>query len=415
MESDRDPDIEKGTPPNGPSDKWKLLYLILLINGVGTLWVWNTVLMSENYFMDKLSGTDYGTGIVLKLMLVIQIPNFIIQWANVFFRFGKVRTFAITSLIAQLCIFIPTVVFAGIDSSGWKGAFYWSTLGLLLCLGMAVGFYQNTVFGIAAQLPQNYMGAVIIGNNISGTINSLVEIIFSAISPDNSAKAIFYFMSAVLVILLCLLTLVLLHNNRFYSHYRQEFKRRQKDEETVSGRKTQIQYWHVIKTCYPQCQNIFLIMFVTLTVFPAIQMNVASINSWMGKWFTQITCFLTFNLTAFLGALITSWVQWPGPEYLWIPVWLRILFIPIFLFCNYQPKGLTRTAPIFISIDWVYWIIGILFGLSQGYFSSLAMMYGPKTVKPEEQSTAGKFCGAFLISGIIAAIAFSFALPLIVS
>ncbi|KAK2717473.1 hypothetical protein QYM36_006298 [Artemia franciscana] len=86
---------------------------------------------------------------------------------------------------------------------------------------------------------------------------------------------------------------------------------------------------------------------------------------------------------------------------------LRILFTPMFLLCNYQPKGVTGTAP---RNDWVYWIIGIVFGLPQDYLTSLEMMWGPKTVTPEEQSTEGKFCGAYLITGIIAAIGFSFVL-----
>ena len=86
----------------------------------------------------------------------------------------------------------------------------------------------------------------------------------------------------------------------------------------------------------------------------------------------------------------------------------------MFLLCSYQAKGVTGTAPIFIRNDWVYWIIGIVFGLPQDYFTSLEMMWGPRTVTPEEQSTAGKFCGAYLITGINAAIGFSFVLQYIV-
>ncbi|KIH52910.1 hypothetical protein ANCDUO_16979, partial [Ancylostoma duodenale] len=34
----------------------------------------------------------------------------------------------------------------------------------------------------------------------------------------------------------------------------------------------------------------------------------------------------------------------PKPRFLWIPVVLRMLFIPFFMFCNYQPAGKVRTV-----------------------------------------------------------------------
>lgn len=83
--------------------------------------------------------------------------------------------------------------------------------------------------------------------------------------------------------------------------------------------------------------------------------------------FTSITCFLTFNLFAMLGSLATSWVQWPKPKYLWIPVSMRGAFLPLFLFCNYLPKGAQRTLPILITNEWIYWIIAVVMSFSSGY------------------------------------------------
>ena len=84
------------------------------------------------------------------------------------------------------------------------------------------------------------------------------------------------------------------------------------------------------------------------------------------------------------------------------------------MFCKYKPKEVTRTVLKLARNDCLYWIIEILFGFSQGYLSSLAMMHESKPVKSEEEPTAEKFCRAYLITGIIVAICFSFVWPHIV-
>lgn len=68
----------------------------------------------------------------------------------------------------------------------------------------------------------------------------------------------------------------------------------------------------------------------------------------------------------------------PSPKFLMYPVLLRVIFIPMFLVCNYLPEKIDRVMPILIMNDWVYWIAAIALGLTSGYFSSVAMMYCPR-------------------------------------
>ena len=63
----------------------------------------------------------------------------------------------------------------------------------------------------------------------------------------------------------------------------------------------------------------------------------------------------------------------PGPKKLHYAVIARTVFVPLFLCCNYVVEG--RRMPVVFQNDYVYWIIAMLFALSSGYFSSLAMMY----------------------------------------
>lgn len=120
------------------------------------------------------------------------------------------------------------------------------------------------------------------------------------------------------------------------------------------------------------------------------------------KFYMQVVCFLTFNVSAMLGSLTTSWIQWvscssidwrtvwlwnkinkkkhifslpfvtlllpqPKKEYLIWPVLLRAVFIPLFMFCNYHPVNLKRIMPIYINNDWTYWGIAIAMAYSSGY------------------------------------------------
>lgn len=158
-----------------------------------------------------------------------------------------------------------------------------------------------------------------------------------------------------------------------------------------------------------------MVFFVTLTIFPAITANTKPVEGiFSDDYFAPITTFLTFNLTALLGNLIAS--RYPNivpAKYLFIPVTARLLFIPLFLECNFVPET-GRSWHVAFNSDWVFWIFGILMGLTSGYFSSVSLMSAPKMVKVEYGPVAGMMCGFFVISGIFAGILLTFAWPAIV-
>jgi len=66
----------------------------------------------------------------------------------------------------------------------------------------------------------------------------------------------------------------------------------------------------------------------------------------------------------------------PGPRWTWLPVMLRALFIPFFMFCNFKPEK--RTLPVLFGNDYLYCFGGILMAVSSGYLSSLTMMFSPR-------------------------------------
>jgi solute carrier family 29 (equilibrative nucleoside transporter), member 1/2/3 len=121
------------------------------------------------------------------------------------------------------------------------------------------------------------------------------------------------------------------------------------------------------------------------------------------------------DICELLMTLSLSLYSQPSPRFLIWPVILRVVFIPLFLFCNYQPLNIHRVLPVFITNDYIYWGIAIVMSYSSGYLSSLAMMYAPGSqTNPQYQITAGMMAAAMLITGIFTGICFSYLYPTIV-
>ncbi|ODM99939.1 Equilibrative nucleoside transporter 1 [Orchesella cincta] len=410
-----------------PQDRFNLVYLILVIHGVGTLMPWNMFITAKDYFVsyklsEKYTGqqSEYAANFLQYIGFAAQIPNVFFNWFNIFIQIGgSLKTRIVWSIVIEVILFIFTVVLAMLDTSEYPGVFFWLTIASVVVINMAGGIYQNSVYGIAAKL--DYTGAVVLGSNISGTFTSIINLISLAMAPSERTAAIYYFITALFVLLTCFDTYFALPLTKFY-RYHEMMSAREQENKRQAGRRGVSQrtpYFAILKKCFPQCFNVFMVFFVTLAIFPAVHSDVKMVNPDFvipDKYFVGVTCFLTFNLFAMLGNMVPGLFQWPGPKYLWVPVMLRILFIPFFLLCNYQPKDITRVfMPNFAFDDWTYWSGGVLLGLTSGYYSSLAMMYCPRCVETEYAPIAGMFGAAFLITGIFAGINFSLLMPILVS
>lgn len=278
------------------------------------------------------------------------------------------------------------------------------------------GIYQSTIYGLVASLPPKYTGAVVLGSNVSGCFTTIMSMLCATFFESNRTSAIYYFVTAILVLLFCFDTYFALPLNKFFRHY--EMVSKHSEKSSGSRSELNVPYWQIFKKASPQLFNVFFTFFVTLSVFPAVHSDIkqsADFTAIGPKYFTLVTCFLTFNVFAMLGSLTTSWIQWPKPKFLVVPVVLRVAFIPLFIFCNYAPTDIIRTLPVFITNDWLYWIIAIIMSFSSGYLSSLGMMYAPQTVNAKYQVTAGMFAAAVLVSGIFAGVMFSYLCPLFIN
>jgi len=169
----------------------------------------------------------------------------------------------------------------------------------------------------------------------------------------------------------------------------------------MTGQEKLKSYTDIIRRIWMQLFNIFFTYFVTLAIFPAVTATVKSPSGLLGRFFSAIFCFLSFNLFAMIGNLIVDYVPRVPPQYLCILAIARVVFIPFFLFCNSMPD--TRSVE-YVFGDGAY-IVGIaLFALTSGYVSSLAMIYAPQLVSQEQASSAGMLASFTLMVGIMVGI-----------
>lgn len=122
---------------------------------------------------------------------------------NNFIFSGKLTTRIVWSILTEVLCFVFTVALVMINTSQIPALFFWSTLGSIVLLNMANGIYNNSVFGMAAKLPTKYIGAVVLGTNLSGTFTSIADIASVSITPDARTAAIYYFTTALFVLLAC--------------------------------------------------------------------------------------------------------------------------------------------------------------------------------------------------------------------
>ncbi|XP_076460440.1 equilibrative nucleoside transporter 1-like isoform X2 [Babylonia areolata] len=415
-----------------PGDRYHLVYLIMVVHGIGILMPWNMLINAKSYFEDHklLQGKrttpvlkDYADNFMSYLGMACQYPCVLMNLLNLFVQcggkpgvrvngrrrvssiLGKPGVRIIGSLIIIIIGFIVTIVLAMVDSSDWPEEFFWITMVTAFVMCSAGGVYQNSLFGVAASLPMKYTNAIVFGNNFAGTLVSVVNILFQAISPSIASSAMYYFATAIVVLLVAADSYFLLPHTKFYRHHkkvmrlnaRQRQSARPQHESCVDRFHT---YWKVFKQIWHLALSVWFVFFVSLALFPQIQSDVKRLSFPISDvYWTPVFCFLNFNLFAMLGNLLTEFRHFPGPRWVWLPVALRVLFIPLYLMFNFRPESRSWAPP--LANDYVFLVCSVLMALSGGYFSSLCMMYAPKYVERYDAGTAAMMMSFFLVFGIL--------------
>uniref|UniRef100_A0A3Q1CRF5 Solute carrier family 29 member 1a n=1 Tax=Amphiprion ocellaris TaxID=80972 RepID=A0A3Q1CRF5_AMPOC len=408
------------TAINAPRDKYNAVWLIFFILGLGTLLPWNFFMTATMYFTERLKDppsditTNQTANVTLQdgdtrnvleskfnnvMTLCAMVPLLIFTCLNSFIHQRIPQKLRISgSLTVIFVVFLLTAVLVKVDVAPLP--FFTLTMIKIVCINSFGAILQSSLFGLAGILPASYTTPIMSGQGLAGTFAAFSMICALASGSRLQDSAFGYFITACVVILLAISSYLTLPKMEFFQYYIESNRSRPSaDEENKMDllKKGKIKSLHM---CF--------IFTVTIGTFPAVTVEVKSTVANGDTYFIPVSCFLLFNLMDWAGRSLTAVCMWPGKDSIWLPVLvgLRVVFIPLFMLCNVQPRHL---LPVWFHHDAWYIVFMIFFSFSNGYLASLCMCFGPKKVAQHEAETAGAIMAFFLSLGLALGAAISFA------
>ncbi|XP_061535326.1 equilibrative nucleoside transporter 1-like isoform X2 [Phycodurus eques] len=431
-----------------PRDKFRAVWLVFFILGLGTLLPWNFFMTATAYFTGRLRESTNGTegeepqrGVlgakfnnVMTLCAMLPLLIFTCLNSVLHSRIGEgVRVAGSLALI--LAIFLLTAVLVKVRLE--PTAFYCVTVLSVVAINSFGAVLQGSLFGMAGALPAGYTAPVMSGQGLAGTFAALAMICAIASGSSLEESSFGYFISACVVILVSIMSYAMLPKLEFFQFYHQRKDGHDHDvnvnpnqpsglclrtlpllgsAEGGSARRAGVSVTTVFKKIWVPAACVCGTFTVTIGTFPAIAADTKSTLARGGAWdvyLVPVSCFLLFNASDWAGRSLTAFCTWPGKDSALLPVLVacRAALVPALMLCNVQPR---RHLPVVFRHDAFFAAFMLVFAFTNGYLASLAMCFGPKKVQPHEAETAGSVMAFFLSLGLASGAALSFALRALV-
>ncbi|KAL8187001.1 UNVERIFIED_CONTAM: hypothetical protein K2H54_026768 [Gekko kuhli] len=325
-------------------------------------------------------------------------------------------------------------VLVKVDTSSWTPQFFVITLACVAIISSATTVFSSSVFGLTGCFPMQNSQALISGQAMGGTVSAVASVVDLASASSVTDSALAYFLMADVFIVLCIgmyLILPKLEYSRYYIKCHKDSRQTAcilpgddlEEGDSAAG---------TTRVMTPRTDSIggvpplraildktgvlgfcvFYVYFISIMIFPAVSSGIESVTKdmgglWTDKYFTPLTSFLLYNFADWCGRQITVWIQVPGPKSKLLPamVLLRTFLVPIFMLCNYQPRMyITR---VLFAQDVYPVVFTVLLGFSNGYLSTLSIIYGPKVTPKELSESTGVLLMVFMQLGLAMGAAFS--------
>ncbi|KAM6949388.1 equilibrative nucleoside transporter 2-like [Aplochiton taeniatus] len=458
---------------DAPQDRGWFVGIAFFILGLGTLLPWNFFMTASMYFQGRLNATEWvnGTAVVHKeyyfnnwMTLLSQLPLLLFTLLNSFLyqRISECKRIG-GSLVCILILFIITAILVKVPMG--EDRFFSVTMATIWFINSFGAVVQGSLFGLVGQLPQKYSAVFMSGQGLAGTFAAVAMLLAIASDADAESAALGYFITpcvGTLITLFSYLVLPRLEFAQFYLDRSQKYEAgttvellkdcsvaengklnghantaaanglasrgaggEAEGEASADGSKqafmtleqaeeTKSSVMEVFKTIWVMAFCVVFVFTVTLSVFPAVTVDVKTV--YPGNWeryFISVCCFLVFNIMDWIGRTVTTVVQWPPKESRLFPALVvsRVVFVPLLMLCNVQSRSY---LPVYFSHDAAFTTIMMLFSLSSGYCVCLTMSYAPQLVKPKDAETAGALMTFFLALGLSIGAALSFPLRALV-
>ncbi|KDR21110.1 equilibrative nucleoside transporter 1 [Zootermopsis nevadensis] len=416
-----------------PSDRYNLAYLIFYLLGMTTLLPWNFFITADDYWMykfrdasanisDKENRTELQAGFTAYLSVASTIPNTMFLILNTLFSHKiSLQVRMIGSLSCIFLLFVLTTVFVEVDTDTWQEVFFSITLVMVVFLNIASAILQGGLFGIVGKFSSRYITAVVSGQALGGIFAALAEIASLCFGASSATSAFVYFMVANVMLLLSLAAYIFLSHSVFFQFHmldKLEVSTMQYEPAVIQANDNppsrEISYKAILSKIWVYGFSVWMTFVVTLAIYPAVTVLVNSTGKgsrkpWNDMYFVPVVGYLIFSTCDYVGRILAGLLQRPRNKS-WVVALLsilRVVFIPLLLLCNAQPR---HHLPVLMNSDLHYIVIIVLFALSNGYLANITLICVPKVVDSAEQETASSMMAAFLGIGLACGSALSLAM-----
>lgn len=244
---------------HAPVDRYKLVYVVFVMLGIGTLLPWNFFITVHSYWMYKFRDTPVAAQASVaataattttspsadnqttaaaaaeevgvsynamqtnwgpQLSVASMVPNVTILLLNAVFghRF-RTQPRLLVSLILVIVLFAFTAAMSMVDSDDWQEIFLYVTLASAVFININAAIFQSGLLGVAGKFPPKYIGGVFSGQAVGGIFAATTSVIMIMLGADPQYNAFFCFLFAVAFLTFSLVLYVWLTKSEFFQHY----------------------------------------------------------------------------------------------------------------------------------------------------------------------------------------------------
>lgn len=432
------PDKKPFLKQEEPRDRYHFAYIVFYLLGINTLIPWSFFITADDYWMYKFreihendtrsfnfthtenleKRTDLQACFTSYLSVASALPNTLFLILNAFIsKKVDLRTRMVGSQCIILIFFIMTTVFVKVNTDKWQNPFLAITLTTVALVNAASAIFGGSLMGIVGRFSPKYITAMSGGQALGGIFTALTEVTSLWIGASPIFSGLVYFIIGDTILLLSLIAYIILEKAAFFKHHMLDKfpKRLESDvsvhDEVMFSQVHTISYLGIMKKIWHYGVSIFLVFFISLTVYPSVTVLVESENkgkghAWNDIYFVPVVTYLIFSTGDYVGRILSGIIQIPRnkPYQIMFLSIARIIFVPALMFCNAQPR---HNLPVYIHSDTYYILITILFAISNGYLCNLTFILAPRVVNMQEKEIASAMMGAFLGMGLTSGAALS--------
>ncbi|XP_076174525.1 equilibrative nucleoside transporter 1 isoform X3 [Ptiloglossa arizonensis] len=417
-----------------PCDKYNLAYIVFYLLGINTLIPWSFFITADDYWMYKFRDKDENstnyliythvnnlekrndlqTSFTSYLSIASSIPNTFFLILNAFIS-KRIRM--VGSQCKILLLFILTTVFVKINTDTWQTTFLVITLTTVVIVNAVSAIFGGSLMGIVGRFSPKYITAMSSGQALGGIFTAITEIFSLWIGASPTLSGLLYFIIGDITLLLSLIAYMILEKATFFKyHMLEKLPENIETKFSVTGevtfpQGTSVSYTRIIKRIWHYGLSVFLVFFVSFSVYPAVTVLIESQykgkgSAWSDVYFIPVVTYLIFSMGDYAGRILSGIFQWPknNPWQVILLSLMRVIFVPALIFCNIQPR---HHLPVYIHNDFCYILITIAFAISNGYLCNLTFILTPTVVDSQEKEMASAMMGAFLGMGLTSGAALS--------